>query len=137
MGMKAYSVDLRERAVAAVQKGRSKQDVADTFGVGLATVKRWVARRKRDPDDDLAPRVPPGQVPSIGPQHAEALTAQLAANPTATAERHARLWNEAHGTGLSQWTLGRAIRALGWTRKKGRWEPPSATRGPGPSTGSG
>ncbi len=43
--MKAYTVDLRERVVAAVQKGRSKQDVAETFGVGLASVKRWVARR--------------------------------------------------------------------------------------------
>lgn len=135
--MKAYSVDLRERVVAAVDKGLSKRDVAETFGVGLATVKRWVARRKRDPDDDLAARVAPGQAPSIGPEHAQALTAQLAANPTATAERHARLWNEAHGTSLSQWTLGRAIRRLGWTRKKGRWEPPSETRQPGASTGSG
>ena len=135
--MKAYSVDLRERVVAAVNKGLSKQAVAETYGVGLATVKRWVARRKRDPNDDLAPRVPPGQAPSIGPEHAEALAAQLAMHPTATAEEHAGLWNEARGTSLSQWTLGRAIRRLGWTRKKGRWAPPSGTSAPGASTGSG
>ncbi len=135
--MKAYSVDLRERVVAAVNKGLSKQAVAETYGVGLATVKRWVARRKRGPDDDLAPRTPPGPGPSIGPEHAQALTAQLEANPTATTEKHAELWNEAHGTRLSQWTLGRAIRRLGWTRKKGRWEPPSETSVPGASTSSG
>ncbi len=135
--MKAYSIDLRERVVAAVQKGRSKQEVAETFEVGLASVKRWVARRQQDPEDDLAPRTPPGQIPSIGPQHVLALTAQLDANPAASAEEHAGLWNEAQGTSLSQWTLGRAIRKLGWTRKKGRWVPPSGTRVPGTNTGKG
>jgi len=135
--MKAYSIDLRERVVAAVQKGRSKPEVAETFGVGLASVKRWAARRRRDPEDDLAPRTPPGPVASIGPQHALALTAQLDANPTATALEHAGLWNEARGASLSQWTLGRAIRKLGWTRKKGRWVPPSGTRVPGASTEAG
>ena len=135
--MKAYSIDVRERVVAAVQKGRSKQDVAETFGVGLASVKRWVARRQQDPEDDLAPRTPPGQAPSIGPQHVLALTAQLDAHPAASAEEHAGLWNKAQGTSLSQWTLGRAIRKLGWTRKKGRWAPPSETRVPGTNTGKG
>ena len=117
--------------VAAVERGTPNAEVAEVFGVGLATVKRWVARKRRDPDDDLTPRTPPGQHPSIGPQQHAELWSQLEANPTATAEQHARLWNETHGTTLSQWTLGRAIRRLGWTRKKGVWEPASATRGRG------
>jgi transposase len=133
--MKAYSVDLRKRVVEAVESGAPRAEVAGTFGVGLATLKRWVARRRRDPEDDLLPRTPPGQSPSIAPEQCAELWAQLEGHRTATVAEHAGLWNEAHSTNLSQWTLGRAIRRLGWTRKKGVWEPPSATRKPGPSIG--
>jgi hypothetical protein len=31
---------------------------------------------------------------------------------------HAARWNADHGTSLSAWTLGRALRRLGWSRKK-------------------
>jgi transposase len=40
--MKAYSVDLREKIVAAVRRGKSKAQVALTFGVGDTSVKRYV-----------------------------------------------------------------------------------------------
>lgn len=136
VGMRAYSMDLRKRVVAAVGRGDSTAQVAQTFGVGLATVKRWVARRRRDPQDTLEPKEAPGQTPNITTvQHAE-LCRQLESNPTATVAEHARLWNDAHGTSLSQWTLGRAVRRLGWTRKKGVWEPPSGTRSRGGATES-
>ena len=116
--------------------GSSAAEVSETFAVGLATVKRWVARRRRDAGDDLEPRKAPGQAPGImAEQHAE-LWRQLESNPTATAAEHSRLWNRAHGTSLSQRTLGRAIRRLGWTRKKGVWEPPSGTSGRGSGTGN-
>lgn len=39
----AYSVDLRERVVAAVREGEMTQaQVAACFSVGLASVKRWL-----------------------------------------------------------------------------------------------
>ncbi len=40
--MKAYSVDLREKIVAAVRRGMSKVQAARTFGVGATSVKRYV-----------------------------------------------------------------------------------------------
>ena len=40
--MKAYSVDLREKIVAAVGHGMSKAQVARTFGVCATSVKRYV-----------------------------------------------------------------------------------------------
>ncbi len=41
--MKAYSVDLREKIVAAVTgRGMSKAQAARTFGVGATSVKRYV-----------------------------------------------------------------------------------------------
>ncbi len=134
--MKAYSVDLRKRVVEAVEGGAPRAEVAGTFGVGLATLKRWVARRRRDPEDDLSPKAPPGRSPSIAREQRAELWAQLEGHRTATIAEHAGLWNEAHKTSLSQWTLGRAIRRLGWTRKKGVWEPPSGTSRRGSGIGS-
>jgi len=41
----AYSLDLRERVVAAVEKGGlSARQAAARFGVGASTAIRWVAR---------------------------------------------------------------------------------------------
>jgi transposase len=54
--------------------------------------------------------------------------AQLEANDDATLERHCELWEERRGAAVSVATMSRAVRKLGWTRKKDRWEPPSATK---------
>jgi transposase len=114
--MHGYSIDLRQRIVAAVERGMPRQDVVATFGVSLGTIKRLLAKHRRG--QDLAPSKPPGRKPTISPDQYPALLAQLNAHPDATFLQHAELWNQAHGTDLSQWTLGRAIRRSGWTRKK-------------------
>lgn len=45
---RAYSLDLRERAVAAVEKGGlSARRAAVQFGVGASTAIRWVGRLRR------------------------------------------------------------------------------------------
>ena len=41
---RAYSLDLRERVVAAVAKGQSCRSVAGTFGVSVASVVKWSQR---------------------------------------------------------------------------------------------
>ena len=41
---RAYSVDLRERVVAAVDGGGSCREAAEAFGVSVATVVRWAQR---------------------------------------------------------------------------------------------
>src|SRR5881397_1368991 len=45
-GMRAYSMDLRERIVAAVDAGASPSQAAGRFGVSLRTVERYLARRR-------------------------------------------------------------------------------------------
>src|ERR671929_1667331 len=45
-GMRAYSMDLRERIVAAVDAGLTQAQAAERFGVSLRTVERYVARRR-------------------------------------------------------------------------------------------
>jgi transposase len=41
---RSYSLDLRERVVAAVRSGQSCRAAAATFGLGAATVVRWWQR---------------------------------------------------------------------------------------------
>ena len=43
--MKAYSQDLRERVIAAVEAGQQSQpEIAKTFGVSESTIDKWVKR---------------------------------------------------------------------------------------------
>lgn len=116
--MKGYSVDLRQRVLAAVARGMPRQDVAHTFGVSMGTIKRLLSKQRQG--IDLAPHAPPGRSATISPDQYAALHAQLEAYPDATFAQHATVWHAVHGTALSQWTLGRAIRRIGWTRKKSR-----------------
>ncbi len=46
--MKAYSTDLRERVVRALQDGKSQVWVVATFAVSLSSVQRWIARYRRN-----------------------------------------------------------------------------------------
>ena len=52
--MRAYSMDLRERVVAAVDAGMTQSQAAARFGVSLRTVERYLARRQVAADATLA-----------------------------------------------------------------------------------
>lgn len=123
--MRAYSPDLRTRIVDAVDTGMSKAQAARTFDVGLSTVKRYVRRRERT--GSLDPGRSPGRHPTIGPQQQEVLRDQLRAHPAAFLDEHCTLWDAAQGVRVSTSTMSRAMRKIGFTRKKGRWVPVSET----------
>jgi transposase len=117
--MKAYSIDLRDRVLAALDRGMPRSQVVTTFQVSLASLKRWHAARRDT--GHFAPQPPSGGFePTITPDQHQQLRAQVAAFPDATLAEHATRWNAAHATTISQWTIGRAIRLLGLTRKKSR-----------------
>lgn len=125
--MNAYSKDLRLKALAAVDRGMPRREVVQTFGLSLATLKRWLKRRREG--TDLSPRHSPGRTSHIlaSAEHRRALWEQLEANDEATLERHCELWRHKQGVRVSLATMSRAIRALGWTLKKRRWLPPNET----------
>jgi transposase len=124
--MQAYSPDLRAKILAAVDTGRPKTEVARSFGVSLASVKRYVVQRRERGSLEPLPR--PGRPPTIAPEQQEALWQQLVAQPTAILAEHCATWERTHGVRPGLSTMSRVIRKLGWTRKKGRWVPPNATR---------
>src|SRR5262245_33505421 len=115
--MKAYSIDLRERVLASHDRGMPRLELVSTFQVSLASLKRRLAARRET--GTFTPQLPSGGVePTITSDHHQELRAQVAAFPDATLAEHATRWNAAHTTTISQWTIGRAIRLLGLTRKK-------------------
>ncbi|HEU5377195.1 MAG TPA: helix-turn-helix domain-containing protein [Ktedonobacteraceae bacterium] len=62
--MKAYSTDLRERAVQAVEEGRSQEEIIHLFGVSRATIKYSVKEQRET--GDLAPQPIPGRPATKG-----------------------------------------------------------------------
>ena len=126
--MGIYSKDLRVRAVTAVERGIPRREVVETFSVSLTTLKRWL--RMRRAGKDLSPGVSTGRRRRILTtlEEKKALWRQLEENDDATLERHCELWEDERGVRVSVSTMSRAVRKLGWTFKKSRWEPPSETR---------
>ena len=116
LGMKAYSLDLRTRVLAAIDGGMSRANAVRTFQVSLGSIKRWL--RLRQTSGALVPRPRKGKPTSITTAQLPTLRFQLEQFPDASLAEHAQRWNADHATSLSQWTLGRAIRRLGWSRKK-------------------
>jgi transposase len=131
--MKAYSLDLRERAVAAVEAGRSWQDTVAAFGISRATLNRW--RQRLHATGGLAPGRSPGRPRAIPPAQEPALARQLAAHPDASLAQHAQQWAADQGAAVSSSAMRRAILRLAWTRKKRPSPPASATSRPGSSGG--
>jgi transposase len=124
--MCAYSPDLRAKILAAVDAGLSKSQAARTFGVGLATIKRYAALRREQ--GSLDPKPHSGRPRTIRPEQQEVLRAQVTAHPAAYLDEHCVLWEAEWGVRISTSTMSRAIRKLGFTRKKGRWVPVRGTR---------
>lgn len=126
--MKTYSLDLRERALAAVDRGMPRKEAVGVFGVSLATIKRWLKRREET--GSAAPKRRPGMRRRVGAtvEGRRALWRQLQENREATLEEHRRLWERERGVRVSVATMSRAVRRLGWTYKQRRWEPPSVTK---------
>jgi transposase len=114
--MDAYSPDLRIRIVAAVDGNQSPTAVAERFGVHVATVYRYLQRRR---DTKSLARSPiPGRPPTIPPEHYPELIAHVAAHPDATLAERCAWWEAEHAVSLSKATMSRLLARLGTTHKK-------------------
>ena len=123
--MRAYSIDLRQRIVSAVERGTPRRVVAEQFQVSLRTVERYL--RLALQRGDLTPRRSPGRHRRFTAVHEAQLLQQLQYDPSATLRIHQQRLLEATGLLASGPTLSRAVARLGWTRKKGLWQPANAT----------
>ena len=125
--MKAYSLDLRERVAAAcAQPERTVSAVAVQFSVSVSFVAKLLQRERQSGSLAALPHRS-GPAPSLDAAARTDLAACLRQQPDATLDE-LRVWVAAlGGPNVSPATMGRAVQALGWRRKKRASTPPSAT----------
>jgi transposase len=123
--MNAYSEDLRKKIVEATERGTPNTEVARAFGVGVSSVKRYVATAREG--RSLAPKRRPGSKPKLDERARKLLEADLEERPAAILPERREFLERVAGIRVSDSTVSRMLRRLGWSRKKDRWERLSAT----------
>ncbi len=119
--MRAYSKDLRLKALDAVDGAMPREEVARVFGISVPSIKRWLRLRRET--GDVAPSPIPGPPAIKGALLNEWLPARLESEPDPTLEDHCEAFEEASGVKVSKATMCRSISRLpdgGWPLKKTR-----------------
>src|SRR5947208_9227906 len=130
---RAYSTDLRERALAACEAGEGRQsEIARVYRIGERTLSAWLRTAREE--GRRAPRPPRGGRPPVGGE-AATLAGLVAERNDATLAEYADRLAERTGVRRSPSALCRAPKALGLVRKKRRPRPPSGTGRTSPRRG--
>lgn len=112
---RAYSLDLRERVVAAVASGQSCRAVAKTFMVSVASVVKWSQRHRAS--GSPAPRPVGGRRPYAVAHERDWLLARIAEKPDLTL-RALLLELKDRGLVVSYYALWHFLQHEGITFKK-------------------
>jgi transposase len=114
--MKAYSEDLRQKVVQAVEgRGTSKSKTASLFGISLSSVKL------SSEGESLTPRKGGGRPPKADEATKRLLEEDIRTRPAATVKERRHFLESFAGKSLSEPTLRRLLRRMGFSRKKGLW----------------
>ncbi len=120
---RAYSQDLRERVMAAVDSGTGAYAAASLFRVSVSYIYKVRGRRERTGAISARPWAG-GPKPKLA-VHDDALRARVRTEPDATlAERQAWLMAD-HAVKVSIGCLWKRLRQLGLTLKKSPYAPPN------------
>jgi transposase len=115
---KPLSMDLRKRALAAVDAGISRRAAAGRFGVSVSSVIRWNAQRRATGSFEPKPQGGDTRSRRIEARHAEVMAAFEEARDGSLGELRARLAER--GIAASSSALSRFFQRHGMTRKKDR-----------------
>ena len=116
--MRAYSLDLRQKVVAAAERGDSTiEEVASAFGIGPTFVKKMLRQHRET--GDLNPRPHGGgQTRRLSDKHLKLLRREVERNPDKTAAALRDHLAERASVTVSRPTVTRALSRLGLSRKK-------------------
>jgi transposase len=115
-------------ALSAIYAGGSRSEAAQIGGVGLQTVRDWVLAFNRRGPDGLIDGKAPGARPRLNAAQREALRAMVEQGPMPAAHGVVR-WRlvdlaqilfEDHGVSVSEQTLSRVLRAMGFRKLSAR-----------------
>jgi|SRR5215208_3312484 len=117
--MRAYSEDLRKKIVSAIERGMPKAQAARLFDVSLSSVKRY-SRTARE-GGSLEPRKSSGRPHKIGEEGQLLLEKDVEERPSATITQRRRFLEHITATTLSDSTVRRLMKRMGFTQKNGVW----------------
>lgn len=120
---RAFSNDLRERAVTAMQSGESCRSVAARFGVAPSSVVKWTDRARRT--GSVSPAKMGGYRRPLLEPHRDWLLEQVRRCPHVTLAGLQGLLAD-RGVSVSHDTVWRFLRNCGFSFNKRRWSPMSA-----------
>jgi len=124
--MKAYSLDLRERIVAASDEGASELEVAKRFQVSLTSVQRYKRRRRQE--GTLTPTPQKGRVPKIKQEESTQFRTLVESKKDWTLDSLGDAWQELKGFKPSVSVLSDTCQRFKITFKKSRESPLSETK---------
>ena len=122
---KAYSQDLRERVLAAVDGGMAVAEAAALFRVSVSYIYKVRLRRRRTGETRARPQPQRCHLARKLAVHHEAISAEVAARPDLTLAELRAWLSEEHGVTTSVGGLWNTLERLGLTLKKRRGMPPS------------
>ena len=112
---KPYSYDLRQKVIKAIKlDGLKITEASLVFSISRNTIRLWLKRERETGDFQALPNQPPGNGHKITDW--EKFTSFVTANGDKTQAQMAQLWME----DISERTRSRALRKIGFTRKKKR-----------------
>ena len=116
--MKPYSQDLRERAIAALEAGKTQAEVAAQFQIHKSTLEKWWYRWR---DTGSCAALPPASGPQRTLQAAEKLIREeVKKRPDLTLEELCERVKETKGLVASPSMMCRELKILKLPRKKSR-----------------
>jgi transposase len=117
---RAYSTDLRERAIRVARAGeRTRRQVAEHFAISEGTLYAWLRQVKEE--GSLEPRPHGGgRQPSLDAAGMEQLREIVGEQNDRTLAEYAVLLEEKTGVRISRSALDRALKKLDLPRKKRR-----------------
>jgi transposase len=117
--MKAYSQDLRERVIAAVEAGQqSRPEIAETFQVSESTIDKWM-KRWRDTGSVAALPFAGGRPRALQPC-AAVIRAEVKPQPDVTLDELCERVEAQTDVTASRSMMSRELHVLALPRKKSR-----------------
>ena len=115
-------------ALAAIYDGASRTEAAEIGGVTLQIVRDWIVKFNAEGPTGLIDKKPPGQPPLLNADHRAGLAAIIESGPIPAIHGVVRwrivdicrwIWEE-FGSSVSEQTLSRVLRAMGYRKLSAR-----------------
>lgn len=123
--MRALSLDLRQRIVAARNDGQTQNQIAQRFAVSQPTVSRILAQW--DQEQDLTPKPKSGRPARICEEQMPQLEALVASRTDWILTTLAAAWHQQSGKPIGLSTLHRVLQKQRFSYKKSNASPANET----------